>query len=520
MMVYLFLFLIFFLDIFSSPNTKLISLVVALIFPATYLLIRCFKKGKISLPEGSGYFLLFIVASLISTWFSVDKQESFEKTLMYLSAFFMFIVAFNDKKILEKSYRNCALISSVIYIAVFALNRFLNLELFSDPSSLFYYYGHNQMGNILILSFFLLLPSFQVMYLLPIIFLSYSRSTFIALVGSIILFGRHLIRKKIMVITLVVFLMVGIIVATSSRLLLKQNTLLGSRETYFSYAVSSIKQKPVLGIGPGNFYYAASQGQTNYDENTSSSHNLALDLIVENGIVGTIMFMIFLAYILKNGHKSPFFIPFFALTLVFMMDLTHIFTSFLMLWFFLAGLAINEKISYKTGPALIVLYLIACQIIILGRLLYSLGFYEKAVRLYPVYRDAYAKTIVTSIDNKDSEKAAKYMKTVERLYGDNFLMTLKLARYYEFMGELEKSAHYYRKTLELRPFFIVADGIVLEKAYVMEGESGGYYNAQIKTAAMLNEIVSSIPPKIRQNNIMTDRIRNFCDKHYLKCSYR
>lgn len=518
MLVYLFLFLLFLGDTFNYLNPLRIQFYLLLIFPTIYLFISVIKKKRIVIPQGSVYYFLFLLLSFASVLYAPDKQEAFETSMIYASTFFVFLIAYNNKVKFKRSFNKYCIISSVVLIAVFVANYLFNLKLFTSGTSILYYYGHNQLGNFLIIPFLAFFPRFLSFVFLVFLVISFSRTTYLALAMVTLWNLKSFIKGKLITgaFILGILTIMGTLL-TMNMIDTKEKTTLGSRETYFSYALNTIAKSPIIGIGSGNFYHTASVQQTNYNENTISSHNLLLDILSENGIIGGAFFVAFIVYLMKRTKKSPYLLYFVALGIVFLFDFTHRYYSFYALWFFVAGLMLEDVKGDTFKPWVLVIFLSLLQPIIIGQIFFNLGLPDKAFFIYPLHKDAYAKAIVAAIDRSDIRTAKTYLGKFESLYSEDFLSTLKIARYYEYAGDFDKAAFYYRKTLVLRPFYWVLDRIIAEKMVNLNIKVNGTFQGRRISSESITGMVEALPKDPKKNYLIFDQIRIFCETNHLKC---
>lgn len=518
MAVYFLLFFLFLADIFNYFNPLKISFFIVTVFPAIYLLYSLIRKGEIKLPKSSIYYLVFLGISFLSIIVAPDKQEAYETSLVYSGVFFVFLIAFNARDRLLKSFNRYVFVSTLAFLGIFAVNELFKLNLFTKGTSIFYYYGHNQLGNLLILPFLALFPRVSSFFLLVFVFLSYSRVTYLSL--SIVLAWqmRNFFKKKLVagIVVVVALLFFGVFI-TGNKVFSRVKTTLGSREMYFSYALNTIVKRPVLGVGSGNFYYSASSQQTNYNENTISSHNILLDIMAENGIVAGLSFLAFLIFLIRYGRKNTYFYSFLALTIVFMLDFTHKYHSFLALWLFLAGLMVEEKETFSLRTWPMFLFIVLLQPAILGQTLFNLGLYKSAISVYPIHKEAYASAIVEAIDMKDNKTAKSYLDRFEKLYSEDFTSTLRIARYNEILDDYKKALFFYRHTLKLRPFFWVANRVVADRMVVMDRLVFGQFKGRESSGEYIGELMGTLPRDPRKNYLIYDSMQDFCEENKLKC---
>jgi O-antigen ligase len=82
------------------------------------------------------------------------------------------------------------------------------------------------------------------------------------------------------------------------------DTAAGTRDIFYGLGVEVFLRSPLLGVGWGGFPAAAGLA----DISGNWAHNLALELLTETGIIGTMAFVIFLGFVLRDfirDHGDP-----------------------------------------------------------------------------------------------------------------------------------------------------------------------------------------------------------------------
>lgn len=74
----------------------------------------------------------------------------------------------------------------------------------------------------------------------------------------------------------------------------------GSRQYYWHQAIKAIQEKPLFGVGPGNFLYASVKYQTpGVERNAMNAHDVFLSFLSENGIFFSLLFFSLIIYALR-----------------------------------------------------------------------------------------------------------------------------------------------------------------------------------------------------------------------------
>lgn len=195
--------------------------------------------------------------------------------------------------------------------------------------------SHNHLGDFLLLPLFICLynlknnqnrltNSLLLIFFFPFFILSYSRSAYLSFTVVFVLFlinwlwniKKSIIKKSVLLLTggALVSLTATFFIATVFEF--KRTPIFGSvnktltthfglkfkhfganRLEYANTALQSIKEKPLFGVGPGNFVYASEKYSNIPNYRTHSSHNIFLDIWVEYGSI------VFIAVLLLAGIK-------------------------------------------------------------------------------------------------------------------------------------------------------------------------------------------------------------------------
>lgn len=179
------------------------------------------------------------------------------------------------------------------------------------------------------------------------IFLTYSRSTYLALFSGLLLVGIE--KKAIRKITPIVIVILIIIKLLPSQFgestkLTRISTIFYRIDNYKS-AVKIIKNNPVLGVGFNNVHLIKEEEgyflKDKYLTNSRSGFdNSILSLWIMSGIAGVISLLVFGLKLIKNNFLAIFFIP----ILIHSLFSNTIFYPWAMIWFWiLLGVFKDEK---------------------------------------------------------------------------------------------------------------------------------------------------------------------------------
>jgi|GEM_PF-3895745 len=491
MVFYFFLLLLFLSDVFIFERLPNLNFYITLFFPILLYLGSVIKNKKISLPKISIFYLLFLVFSGVSVMLAIDKQTAFESLLVYISAFLIFIFSFNYQQEIKKYFSKFIIFLCLLATVLFIVNGFFHLSWFSNGGSLFYTgYFHNELGNLLVLGLIIGLQNNNWLSLLlfPAFLLSYSRTGYLSLI-LVSLFNRSIFKKTTFFLLLFFTLMFFLITAKETRKIFptklseaiekklnipQEKSFLADRPRHFSYAASSIKELPWFGVGPGNFLFAASKRQVNWAENTTTAHNIFLDILAENGILAGIFFIIYFIFLLIKSKKDTHFYLFISLTLIFMFDFAYRFNFFLIIWFVLAGLLVKEEKN----------------LVELDNILLSLA----VLIIFQIY--FFSQTFIKNIAYSTK----------------NYVLNGKLGDYYECKGEKSLAVEYYKREFLGSP---MTRSSRLEKILQLLINLYGEKQGKEKFTEFLREVKKTVNPPV--NCDLMKIIKEFCYDYKLKC---
>jgi hypothetical protein len=287
----------FFLFSLIHPLPKQISkkfLVLEIILTFLFLLSTIFSKNI-----GFSYYSLFnFIFSLILLNLSLLYID-FHKLLKYFLYF------------------------SLFYSTIFLLNKINILSINPDPvldNVILQIWGHSYLADFLVFPILFLLYqllnskftsknhryfyNFSLIYLLLTIFLTNSRAAIIAIsVGTIYIVLPHLTKQLKIPFILLIIALASIINFQS----FSQNSYIksydGRRLEYWQETTKAFLNRPLLGQGPGNFFYINKKYQSTPYTNTNYAHNSFLEYLALNGIFFTLIFFLLIFTSLLYQHR-------------------------------------------------------------------------------------------------------------------------------------------------------------------------------------------------------------------------
>ena len=281
------------------------------------------------------FFLSFLVIGLLSFFQAINKQETFIEILYYFTYFITFINAFILFK--DKPFK---FYTSLITVMLFVesgkvIYEFLKIYDFNNPvlrSPL--YAGFSSNVNVTAFSMLMKVPILLyvitvdkeknifkngVLYLILLIttfsiFLCYSRGAIISLLIISIIYIVYLLKEKNSLPHAIIYMLIlcstygsnkillqnansDIIVRASTLNLNEENSSLNYRLGYYLDALKGAYEKPILGWGLGNWKIVSIHFAKNRMKEYQVGyhvHNDFLQIMAETGIIGGLMYIMFL----------------------------------------------------------------------------------------------------------------------------------------------------------------------------------------------------------------------------------
>ena len=534
---------IFLIDVFGNYNVSQLSFFLVLLAPFFLFLLTKIERKKVYLPiKETIFYLIFIIFSVISTFFAIDKEIAFKSLLLYGAGYFFFIFSFNYQESFNKYFKWFLIIISLFSSLIFLIDKVFHLSLFTDAASLFYgRYYHNELGNLLILGiviclfkilfesknkFFILL-----LFFLPFFVFSYSRSAYLAL---IIIGTTFFFIKKNWLVIVVTILITGLFFITTTEvnrffptpikefmenklLLPKKKSFTGKRQQHFYYALLSIKDRPFFGYGPQNLYLSTIKKQFNWQEGMTTAHNIILDIFAENGVLAGTSFLIFLILLFIKMRKNLYFYLFLSLTLIFLFGFSHRYTSFFLLWMILMGISFESQkkdkiIKNDTILSAAFILFIFAQVILIGKIFYNIGLTSLSLKIYPLKSEVYREIIETNIKKGEKEEGLRNLTKYDSIFKEGFIANLNKGKFYEELNDKKNAVYFYKKAIYDKP---LSSSTLLSKIIALYVDLDGEDIGKLETTKFINQFKKKviIPKKSDVEKI----IQGFCYDYKLKC---
>ncbi len=332
--IYWFLLGISIFIFFSNYISSIFASLVLLIFSSGFFILR-YLRGDIKLPSKFAYlFPIFILISILSVFFSVDKYASILSLIIYISLFIIFILSFD---ILSKSKILQWFLSWLLFVG----------SIFSIIGLVYYFEGFSKyfvgtLNNAFVSSAFLLLLipisiyfyifsnkiSLKIITLISSsllvisLFLTFSYFGYIALLIELIciffILREYWIKDLLKIFVLIIFIALLFIAIfnhhkpfntfynKSSNITSVLNISSNQRIALYKNEWNIFLKRPILGYGVGTVSDIFKKYEYSPWLYINHGYNFFIDIFLEVGIFGGLSFLIFFAFILYKGFSNIF----------------------------------------------------------------------------------------------------------------------------------------------------------------------------------------------------------------------
>ncbi|HAX61842.1 MAG TPA: hypothetical protein DCX95_04700 [Elusimicrobia bacterium] len=285
-----------------------------------FFIISNFRKTDIDVPI-SIFFILVIFSTLDTVYF--DSSINALMLLISYIIFFYCIISVYDEQFKKYFYAGLISVSFILSLLIIiqTLSGITPKATMPNPNMAA---GYITAGASLVLSILILeKPKLKIMMLYCLLFLffwlaialTHSRGGLFSLICGIaaVLYFKF---KKLGIIIFTVGILV-IFISIPKKTLTDIAKIDGGdsyalkRPAIWKAAIGIIKEKPVLGTGPGNFEllfykynFPVDNLSSRYSKNTRFAHNEFLQIAAEGGLFTLFAFLFILAVVIKNGIKS------------------------------------------------------------------------------------------------------------------------------------------------------------------------------------------------------------------------
>lgn len=548
-----FIFLIiFFLEGAALVDRQIIFFLYSLV-PALYYLEKQFKKETIFIPLWFflSYFLFFLL-SFLSFHYSVDKINTIDYLFFYLSAFFIFILGFNEKEKIKKIFKKIIIFLSLSSCFFSLLPSYFNLSNYFNltPYQLIFpfYPNHNHLGDFLGLTMIYLLFDFLkekkikdlicLFIFFPFFLFSFSRSAyidFLIIIFFIILNKRKFnqLPKKIvfnlLIIIFVFFLLTQkeiyqfkpisyFLPFVQEKLHFQPRSVFSGRPEYFKQAILGFLEKPFFGWGLGNFIYSSQKYVGENLQQVLSALNLPLTILTEVGVFGFLSFIFFLFLLFKNinWQNKPFYYLFFYLSLNFLTDYTYSIYGMFLLWFLLASLSMNDnkKKSFSFYPfvSFVVTFFIFLKLT--GQILTLVGYPNYGFYLFSFNHSTFQAMLDYQLKTRKIEKAQQLANNYYQLSLNSSSSLSYLSQFWQNLGNKEKALFFAQQITDNDKF---PSFDTLKKVYFLKKDLEG----KEKADKYFMKFFENFKTTFWLNGSFEDEVWQFCFENIIVgCRYR
>ncbi|HRN70628.1 MAG TPA: O-antigen ligase family protein [Candidatus Woesebacteria bacterium] len=522
--VYTCLFLVFIFEALGLPFGRQYARIFIGIFPLLLFSIDLVKKRQIKIPLYiTTLFILFSIMTAFSTITAINIQTAFENQLMYWGVFLTFIYVFNHQKIKNRLPLFIFLMTLLLSIYAIYINFFLptNLSWLIPRGGFQFPYMYNSANSHFAFGSFILIPlvfiyryflekptwkrGLLLFLFLMLLIMSFLRAAYVAflIVSFLSFYTSNVIknRKFFLVFICIIFLIFisSFILITNfqnetiSNLpfknifvnhfeLLKYKTFLNGRNEFMNQALEAIKARPLTGFGSFNYYYASLLYAQNIPYTTGTSHNLFLDIFVENGMLGGITFLILILFLIKQLWPvitkkelldTSIFLVILSLLILFQLSHYHKF-YFLFLWVFvLSALLYKEKSVLKDSCNITIISAVflffLTTIIGISLLLTNYKKYKEALQIYPISVPAYQSYILSLHDQNKFHEAKIYIEKLSYLYPKEPNIQDFIGNIYTLNADHKDALKHYQVALKFSPAEVAYLTFIYDEIQAIKG---------------------------------------------------
>lgn len=538
------------------PYSRHIVSRMVMLMPGLVVFLVLLTKRHLVWPKTIGaLFLAWLSANAASMFFATNYQASFEQVLVYAGMFSAFLYSYRNRD-LGKQLPGLILILGVL-LSLYSLYlntpwpiRKIALPIPGDGYSLVYstFPLHNHLGDFLSMAaivclFFLIQGKNKVLNIilltsfLPLIVLSYSRSAYLSLglTTVVILFYliKHRLKRNLLFLILSAALVGSVLVAGLSVtrefgpwrpkvLQSAEKSTLGSHAEYLRQGLLSFTERPVFGVGPGNYIYASQRHTAIPFEWVESGLNLFADQFVEGGLLAGTFFLLIMAKLLRRGQKKEMaFFLFVNLFINFQTDYTSRIFSLMLLFFVLGGLTYaREENETALSPQIITVWagvaLIIFQLMFVHELLYRSGAHTAALLAYPVNPRPYQQLIIRNLLDGKSRQSLFLLQVYEKLRAGDASYQSDIGYIYLRLNEKRSALDRFSQAYYWHPY----EGRNLyRQVYRLKKDIEGKDEAEAFARSFL-ERAATIPQNSSNGQFVLLDARDFCSTEFKKCPYK
>lgn len=324
-----------YLSVFIYP-LDIVVLLISICYVSSF-----FKTRNAEYSEISKAFEAFVIFSFVSLLLNRTNLNlsTFFISFSYLARYIALFSVFLSTSLLDSKFKKKYLSYLSISVSVFAIAGLFQYIIYPDLRNLTYQgwdehlyrlfstlFDPNFAGAFLVMGLFLLVYKFQQtksinraiyaftsLLTLIAIFLTYSRSSYIALIVASIFYLFYLGKKKLIFLFLLIFILGVFIIPhnfKSEGVNLFRTASVFARENSYKTALEIFKKNPLFGVGFNSFRYAQNKygflidGKWQTTNAGAGVPNSYLLLLATTGIMGFILYFNFWRVLIKDLFKE------------------------------------------------------------------------------------------------------------------------------------------------------------------------------------------------------------------------
>ncbi|MBI4065123.1 O-antigen ligase family protein [Candidatus Gottesmanbacteria bacterium] len=465
--------------------------------------IRYYQRGKLDLrplPRSIGYaWISLILYYIILIPFSDSAGYSITATIRLIEAYLVYVMfaTISFEKTITLFTKGLLFVGVVATLASFVFLLAPSWTSFLPPMNLLYAtYGHNHLADLLLFVFPVAIGvvekkrtvvSVGLLALFTIgMLLTFARGAWILLVFYLLFLvwrSKNVIARKVGLFVAAVIITTFLLVSFAGIPTQKPSLLADGRWEYWRQAVEAIKERPLFGSGPGTFYLQSKRLQEAPASFSWFVHSFPLQLAVETGAVGFLIFA-FLFYSLLRRIKttSPLLT---GAALVFAYGFYEFTLDYTVMWLLvLAALgALTEhralasfRVRLNTisvAPALGVLILFYLSSV--GSLGASILGYPKLAFLFAPHDENAVKVFLGKQKKKEVSEAGSYIPMITFYHRRHPDILMRFAQNYNDAQNTMAAREYYELAKYRDPYNEEYQRI-REKFYLHTGEFWLFFN--------------------------------------------
>ncbi len=502
-------FLIFIFEGLGIREGRTISRFILYLAPVILYGIDYWNKKQIVLPfKLTVLFILFLIGISLSTLHAANIQSAFDHQLYYISLILLSFYVINHRSEIEYNIPYFIVVCSVSVLTYALFINFFLPEMWSEllPVTGFQFvYGSKELFSHYPIGAFLLIPltylyitvrqkptwivTLLALGLFIVMIFSFLRASYVAFLSVIVIDTVFILQKKKRISFIHKAIILGTILTVlffflsitafkmripffseiNNRLrsdisLLSHKSADSSRVEFISQSVRAIKNDPVFGMGSYNFYYASQAQASSYDEITGTSHNIFIDIWVENGFVAfvaftcvIIIFFLNTTIYLRKYNQSDYrlFSILVAMLILFQLGHYHKMYFMILLFFTIFMLLYKEKDHLVDSHFLLfkgsIVVAVIGLLLALSYMLSSNGNYLRALTFYPIAIEPNLRLLYQYRDASDISQADIQAEKISYLYPKEPDILEILGDYYRSTTRHDTALSYYYSALSLSP---------------------------------------------------------------------